>query len=1217
MGLRLGHSCWGSDHGTVDEAPPQGTVDGALLREVVRVGRWNLDPEELLGEAAVERAARTVGLLGSESGQLECPEGLDTQCGTHGEKLSPAIRQRVAIARVLARNTPVVLLDQPFSRQDANYLHELCDNICSLTFSPSMLFEWTEAKRRTSEATILGEESSACMTVEEHCMNAEDSWEAVAGYSSALANRDTRRTWNPEKDGNRLPATVLAVVRDVVHLEKFDEIAYMERGRLLEFGPPSRLLNSNGALARYLQKYNAISFNLDGTASISTKGLRHACWPLWDLEKDMLQIVGDHFVTHRVKADEDLFTEGDSCSHFYIVAKGNCQQTYYATLQGEWPAEDRAYAHSVMGAGDALCEAALVSGLSSELDDGDDYDDCLPASAAALTDIIALALPVEEFEKLLATHTQMNVRVTAMVREVDFMRMPLILWRSAWLLAAVCESDVKLLGRHLQVLIVEAGKIMCSKGDPLDSFLMVVKGQVLIHVPENATQKVGGASKTRLLGPEDCIGLSCFTEGQKQHTQQVMSASAVEDSVLLVADASLISAWKYWTERDSDDSCSDACISRMARWMDPACVAEALQECIYFRNLSKETLGQLSYMWHPRAYDSVYLPRVHSGGFLVAYGEVKLTLQDNEGQFSVRTVGEGEFFCLDVLFGCRSHAQVLRVEIEERAVLLHCSSKRLQAAVTGAEFVGLLALVKQVSDMTAPESLSQTLDSQHLTSRDLAALCAAAYPRAKVTGTEDTLSVEDAGSPIGWLIIRGTVHSFEGEGQEEDVAGETGCAMIPAQAQAWMVPEAVYEQDELFRPKLDVAQTPEGTPWPRQGRSVFFHGSALQVTSQWCIVCPLLFDHISQKARENGVKLEQEFSYYDERRVLKLEELRGLMNQTWVMSQELGFHQKVDVRGRWLRALMFIRLVRRMGDLKNFLEQPLLSEGIWQDSLEALINKADFKEIELQKLQSIRHDRMVHLEQIRHRWTSVGLPLDAKNGPLGDDDLSWQRIQQLETVIHDRQANAREMCAVLGRELVSIVEHVELSGRPGFGKDEMMTIAAGGDLVALGILEERMARAREYMQPEADRVAHELSEIIREMDIPSIYKQSEVDDLRAGEWEMDTLLAAERRLRQLTCLRNVNFQPDDRLASQVKQMEVENGDLREQLRQMRAALEQQSQPAQPEVKPTEPPISTPEQKAEPKAEAEPPPSPPVAKKSFLVRGGGVKTKHNQVSFIKS
>lgn len=55
----------------------------------------------------------------------EMPEGLQTQVGEHGVKLTGGQRMRVAIARALLKNSPVLLLDEAFGTIDAESMHHV------------------------------------------------------------------------------------------------------------------------------------------------------------------------------------------------------------------------------------------------------------------------------------------------------------------------------------------------------------------------------------------------------------------------------------------------------------------------------------------------------------------------------------------------------------------------------------------------------------------------------------------------------------------------------------------------------------------------------------------------------------------------------------------------------------------------------------------------------------------------------------------------------------------------------------------------------------------------------------------------------------------------------------------------------------------------------------------------------------------------------------
>ena len=79
------------------------------LEENIRMGKYDATDEEIA--AAVEKAGMTAWIA-------NIPDGLQTQAGERGSSISGGQRQRLAIARAVLKDAPMVLLDEATSNLD-------------------------------------------------------------------------------------------------------------------------------------------------------------------------------------------------------------------------------------------------------------------------------------------------------------------------------------------------------------------------------------------------------------------------------------------------------------------------------------------------------------------------------------------------------------------------------------------------------------------------------------------------------------------------------------------------------------------------------------------------------------------------------------------------------------------------------------------------------------------------------------------------------------------------------------------------------------------------------------------------------------------------------------------------------------------------------------------------------------------------------------------
>ncbi len=99
---------------------PQGnTLMSGSVRENLRLGKLDATDEEMI-EALKKSCADFV---------LDMPEKLDTSCDEQGGGLSEGQAQRIAIARALLRNRPIMLFDEATSALDPDTEKQLLKNI--------------------------------------------------------------------------------------------------------------------------------------------------------------------------------------------------------------------------------------------------------------------------------------------------------------------------------------------------------------------------------------------------------------------------------------------------------------------------------------------------------------------------------------------------------------------------------------------------------------------------------------------------------------------------------------------------------------------------------------------------------------------------------------------------------------------------------------------------------------------------------------------------------------------------------------------------------------------------------------------------------------------------------------------------------------------------------------------------------------------------------
>jgi len=102
-------------------APQEAFLFSATVAENVAFGL----PDDVSGDERTQRIARAVEAAGLGPDLAALPDGLDTVVGERGITLSGGQRQRLALARALAADPAILILDDSLSSVDAHTEREI------------------------------------------------------------------------------------------------------------------------------------------------------------------------------------------------------------------------------------------------------------------------------------------------------------------------------------------------------------------------------------------------------------------------------------------------------------------------------------------------------------------------------------------------------------------------------------------------------------------------------------------------------------------------------------------------------------------------------------------------------------------------------------------------------------------------------------------------------------------------------------------------------------------------------------------------------------------------------------------------------------------------------------------------------------------------------------------------------------------------------------
>jgi ATP-binding cassette, subfamily B, bacterial MsbA len=100
------------------------------VRDNIGMGKLEATDDEIVAAA---KAARLHGFI------MSLPAGYDTIVGERGNRFSGGQRQRLAIARALLRDAPILILDEATSALDAETEHEILEELAAVTTGKTVI----------------------------------------------------------------------------------------------------------------------------------------------------------------------------------------------------------------------------------------------------------------------------------------------------------------------------------------------------------------------------------------------------------------------------------------------------------------------------------------------------------------------------------------------------------------------------------------------------------------------------------------------------------------------------------------------------------------------------------------------------------------------------------------------------------------------------------------------------------------------------------------------------------------------------------------------------------------------------------------------------------------------------------------------------------------------------------------------------------------------
>eukprot|EP00854_Cymbomonas_tetramitiformis_P002236 gene2236-2950_t len=1144
------------------------TVGGVPLSTIADVPSIMavMEQETLLFEDSIRnniligRSVSDTALMRAISGacllkeQVVRRHGLDYQVGLNGAKLAQSLRQRVCLARVILRNVPILVLDEPCSAQEHNHTQEI---------------------------------------------------------SRAL------KDWTHLRNGELYPTTVFVTTQRLMLVDGWDEILMLVGGELVEGGPPEVLYQQHGHYWHMVNEQTGLEFH-HGKASITPERLQKLWPFALAAPEELLPIAsmvqthtfedGEVLFTEGAKAtellivvngtlaemegenvigdeDESKWTEAKTISKAVKAPSEDSESGLAMKKRAKQEALDRRASKKYSFLDDQITgprprahirdlfednpgSKKRAQGARSErkcrrlVSFGDSVgEECLmgpwtwPAQGEAQGECTVLALGKAALKAALSRLPALKEKLTAQYNSVQKLRSPQRLGL-IWPLEGVPDECMQAVRRLLKVEVFEKGMELVGAEDPSKKLFILLSGEVATRETKQVLDKrlveaVGKYSEGQHLGE-----LAPFLQETGLNLNPSIEAKVTQDTMAITLTRESIDRL-----RRADDAVFSGIEGNLQRYQDFG-EGKFLAKHWLFGHLPSSSQAELAKLFE------VYLA-VDGHLIFSDYGTM---------------ANKGKVICIlkGTVFETYTDASTKVGESQPAISQVGESQPAISQAVVNYNTV--LDMLATSSDVDPAQSTNVEMQcSGHC----LVASCSVATVTAFISRHMPAETVE---ALLGMRKVRSRIRSTEG-------LQELGLAFLPPSQLAALLAVAqtriVFQNEEVGMQKGeasaeqgDVAATPRKLVILLQGRLTVLtsHGSSKElndrgvmksenvitsntrgnqvvasVTGAWVksqIATLLVFDFnlISPEKEQEFIAAQKTLQEEADQRKRLRQRIADMYVKIREVQIELGLSQKADPEQMWQRARMYHRLGTQFGVLQRS------SSGLTAASMTLTLieEEAEDAKRQLEEVQALAEERRATQAALLQEWRDHGrIPQDVHFCPLPSD-----KIPSLEYIdeIRRKMEEVRVRRIALMHETYAILEKLwqrghstQQAGRltklvdgwsrpPGEGdtevrsKEAMMRRASVEQLVmttfptshVLQAIREEIRSERAQMRPEAAILVERLRSLKKELHVAVTPEEEErykthmedphedvIDELRGQLAKLEYAVSVVRPLRTM------------------------------------------------------------------------------------------------------